>query len=133
MKIRVISLRQPFAELVVSGRKKIETRTWNTKYRGEVYIHASQTLDKKACKELGIDCSKLVRGAIIGKAVLKNAIKYKSNKEFLKDRNKHLVSMASLRRTGWVDKIKYGFVMENPQKIKPILMKGKLGIFEADI
>ena len=39
--MKVISLLQPWASLVVAGHKKIETRSWNTKYRGPLLIHAS--------------------------------------------------------------------------------------------
>lgn len=44
--MKVISLLQPWASLVVAGHKKIETRSWNTKYRGELLIHASKKFDK---------------------------------------------------------------------------------------
>lgn len=47
-KIKVLSILQPWASLCVTidpktGRaaKQIETRSWNTKYRGELLIHAS--------------------------------------------------------------------------------------------
>ena len=39
--IRALSLRQPWASLVADGRKTIETRTWRTRYRGTLAIHAS--------------------------------------------------------------------------------------------
>ena len=39
--MKVISLLQPWATLCVLGFKKIETRSWNTKYRGDILIHAS--------------------------------------------------------------------------------------------
>jgi ASC-1-like (ASCH) protein len=42
-----LSLRQPYAELVAVGRKTIETRTWNTNFRGKFLIHASKTIDKE--------------------------------------------------------------------------------------
>lgn len=41
--MRAISLWQPWATLLVTGIKKIETRHWSTKYRGPLMIHASQT------------------------------------------------------------------------------------------
>lgn len=41
--MKVISLLQPWASLVVLGHKKIETRSWNTKYRGELLVHASKS------------------------------------------------------------------------------------------
>lgn len=42
MDIKVLSLKEPWATLIASGVKKIETRSWKTTYRGELYIHASQ-------------------------------------------------------------------------------------------
>ena len=39
--IKGLSVRQPWATMIVDGRKSIETRKWRTKYRGEVAIHAS--------------------------------------------------------------------------------------------
>lgn len=39
--MKVLSLLQPWASLVVIGAKRIETRSWNTKYRGPLLIHAS--------------------------------------------------------------------------------------------
>ena len=39
--MKVLSLLQPWATLVVMGAKKIETRSWATDYRGVLLIHAS--------------------------------------------------------------------------------------------
>lgn len=39
--IKVLTLLQPWATLVVIGAKKIETRSWRTKYRGLIAIHSS--------------------------------------------------------------------------------------------
>lgn len=39
--MRAISVRQPWANLIASGRKTIETRTWPTRYRGELLIVSS--------------------------------------------------------------------------------------------
>ena len=38
---KVITLKQPWAQLVVKGCKQWETRGWNTNYRGELFIHSS--------------------------------------------------------------------------------------------
>lgn len=42
-----LTLRQPWATLVAIGAKRIETRCWNTDYRGPLAIHAS-TIYRKA-------------------------------------------------------------------------------------
>lgn len=44
--MKVISIRQPWAALIVSGIKDIENRTWPTRYRGPVLVHASKQADK---------------------------------------------------------------------------------------
>lgn len=44
--MKAISLLQPWASLIAIGAKKIETRSWSTKYRGPLAIHASKKLWK---------------------------------------------------------------------------------------
>lgn len=39
--MKAISIRQPWAWLIVNGHKDIENRSWDTNYRGQVLIHAS--------------------------------------------------------------------------------------------
>ena len=39
--MKVLSIKEPFATLIANGLKKIETRSWKTNYRGEIFIHAS--------------------------------------------------------------------------------------------
>ena len=39
--MKTLSIRQPFASLVCRGIKTIENRSWDTKYRGKLLIHAS--------------------------------------------------------------------------------------------
>lgn len=39
--MRVLSVKQPWAEFIASGQKTIELRTWTTSYRGPLAIAAS--------------------------------------------------------------------------------------------
>ncbi|MGB6591364.1 MAG: ASCH domain-containing protein [Candidatus Nitrosopolaris sp.] len=64
--MKCLSLKQPYAELVAAGRKTIETRRWSTNFRGRFLIHSSKAIDKEISTLLNIDCSKLMKGAIIG-------------------------------------------------------------------
>ncbi|HNP80161.1 MAG TPA: ASCH domain-containing protein [Nitrospira sp.] len=41
--MRVLSIRQPWATLIMLGIKQFETRRWRTDYRGELVIHAAAT------------------------------------------------------------------------------------------
>lgn len=49
--MKVLSLTEPYATLIKMGMKTIETRSWKTNYRGELYIHASSTKMKKEYRE----------------------------------------------------------------------------------
>src|SRR4051795_6744327 len=42
---RALSLKQPWAWLVVNGYKDIENRSWRTNHRGPLLVHASRSLD----------------------------------------------------------------------------------------
>jgi hypothetical protein len=46
--LRVLTVKQPWASLIASGVKRIENRTWTTRYRGPVAIHASLGREPKA-------------------------------------------------------------------------------------
>lgn len=40
MKIKTLSVQQPYAAFICAGVKTVENRTWNTDYRGRMLIHA---------------------------------------------------------------------------------------------
>jgi hypothetical protein len=64
---RALSIRQPFAELVLQGRKTIEYRTRPTKIRERVYIYASLTPGpSEACAEVGMAPGDLPSGMLVG-------------------------------------------------------------------
>lgn len=70
---RVLSIRQPYAELIVSGTKRVENRSWSTKYRGLVLIHAArQTATHGA--HLHPDTPRLARRGIVGVAELVDVV-----------------------------------------------------------
>ena len=43
--MKILSIRQPWAALIVHGFKETENRTWSTSYRGPVLIHAALKVD----------------------------------------------------------------------------------------
>ena len=62
-----LTVRQPHAENIVSGRKAFECRSWSTKHRGRLLVHAASALDSKAARGAWRDLDdELVRGAIVG-------------------------------------------------------------------
>ncbi|MBU1173674.1 MAG: ASCH domain-containing protein [Proteobacteria bacterium] len=49
--MKALSVKQPWANLIATGRKTIETRTWSTKYRGDILIVSSKVprIDPYGC------------------------------------------------------------------------------------
>jgi ASC-1-like (ASCH) protein len=125
--MKCLSVSQPYADLIISGKKIIELRTWNTKFRGEFLIHSPIKIKVDVCKILGIDPFNLRTGAIIGKVEIYDVKSYDSLEELKRDYNKHHVTEEVFRH-------KYGFLLRKPQSLRvPIPYKGSLGFFEAKI
>ncbi len=64
--MKALSIRQPWADLILRGRKTLELRTWTVKYRGPLAIHASQTVERQTCLAHGLDPDLVTTGAVIG-------------------------------------------------------------------
>lgn len=50
--MKALSIRQPWAWLIVNGHKDIENRSWSTQFRGRLLVHAGATMtraDYEAC------------------------------------------------------------------------------------
>ena len=120
-----LSLKQPWAEFILQGKKTIETRLWNTHFRGDFYIPASKTIDLEACKEYGIDPDSLVTGAIVGKATILDVKVYSSPERFLEDDKKHMAGFHGYSRPV------YGFILDNVKRVNPIPQKGFMNFFEV--
>ncbi len=121
--MKCLSVCQPFAELIVQGKKTIELRKWNTKFRGEFLVHAPQKIRLDDCKRLKIK-PEMVIGAIIGKVELIDVRKYENVEQIKNDSKKHLASID-------VNDTKYGFILQNPMQLRiPIPCTGKLNFFE---
>jgi len=121
--MKALSLKQPWAELVLRGRKTIELRKWNTNFRGVFYVHASGNIDEEMMQKYGFN--ELPRQSIIGKVNLVDVKIYNNEEEFLKDSDKHLASSME-----WG---KYGFILENAEKVEPFECKGQLGFFDVGV
>jgi predicted transcriptional regulator len=122
--MKCLSVCQPFAELIVQGKKTIELRKWNTKFRGEFLVHAAKNILEEDCKRMKISPKTVTTGAIIGKVNLVDVKKYDSDKELKADKKKHHSISDDTKN-------KYGFILENPKKLRvSIPYLGKLNFFE---
>lgn len=117
--MKALSLKQPWAELILQRRKKIELRKWNTNFRGEFFIHASKNVDVDAMRRFNF--TELPTGCIVGKAVLIDVKKYETDEEFSKDQKLHIASK------DWGG---YGFILKNVKRVENIPCKGQLGFWD---
>lgn len=151
MKVKVISILQPWASLVAAGHKRIETRSWSTKYRGEILIHASAG-KKKECRTIAMDFQQeffdlqlpkyesLPLGAIIGKANLIDTFKMGAVWGMIQQNMKCSIGGNIIDFTeqeiafGDYYPGRYGWLLSDPVLFeKPIPAKGKLGIWEFEM
>ena len=127
--MKVISIKEPFATLIKENIKNIETRSWKTNYRGEIYIHASKVSYKRRTQEL-LELTKDLKmnnGNIIAKATLVDC-KY-MDQEFIKEIKQNETEYLC----GYYEEGRYAWILKDIKKIKPIPAKGKLNIWNYEI
>ena len=123
-------MRQPWAYLIVAGYKPVENRTWNTSYRGQLLIHASQAVDpddfpmqREWIREAGIVIPEdLPRGAIVGSVNLSGVVGQQ------RDNSGTTTGQDGTTASPWFEG-PYGFLMTDPVEFaEPIQWRGRLGI-----
>src|SRR5271170_2645933 len=88
-----LSIKQPWAALIVHGIKSIEVRAWPTARRGLVYIHAARIADDrphgwKLVPAHAKDMANL-SGGLIGIAEVTDCVTYQNREEFVRDEELH--------------------------------------------
>lgn len=79
--MKCISVGQPFASAIVLGLKQVENRTWNTRHRGPLLIHAPTSRQwMSAYRRVGMtrrlpDRESLVFGALVGRVELVDVVR----------------------------------------------------------
>jgi len=67
-----LSVRQPWAELILLERKRVELRQWPSRYRGWTWLHTGSTADESACSTHGL--ASLFRGGFVGAFRLRDIV-----------------------------------------------------------
>lgn len=111
--MKAITLKQPWAWAVIFGGKDIESRSWSTKYRGPLMIHAGKAFRTDLTMPRGVRAphrEELDFGAIIGVV--------------------DLVDVVTKSRSRWFQEDLFGFVLRNPRPLsKPVPCKGMLNLW----
>lgn len=127
--MKALTIKQPFASLILEGLKVYEFRTWKTKYRGPILIHAGKGVDRKAMKKFEQYNLEYPVGAIIAKAEIEDVIYVDDEfRKMLKMKNP-LVYSGVINDENWEG---YAFKLKNVQKQNPIIVNGQLGLWNFD-
>lgn len=129
--MKVLSLTEPYATLISLQKKRIETRSWKTSYRGELYIHASVSNIPKEWKENKelmslVDGNSLNFGYIICKCNLVDCIYM--TKEYVDNmkKNNYQEYLCGVYEEG-----RYAWILDNIEELeKSIKAKGQLNIWD---
>jgi hypothetical protein len=126
--MKVISLLQPWAELVVCGAKTYETRSWHTNYKGTLLIHASGKFTREQhllCEHEPFKSAltvELTFGAIIGMVEMGQCLKTSPLSSFITEPE---WSFGDFRPN------RYAWKFKNPQRLAfPMPARGQLSIWE---
>lgn len=89
-----LSVKQPWAALLVAGVKTVEVRTWGTRRRGPVLIHASRIPDDRPdgwalVTDPAVRTLAETVGGIVGVAELGGCVEYPTAERFAADRPRH--------------------------------------------
>ena len=131
-----LSVRQPWASLILKAGKDIENRCWPTKVRGRILIHAAKgmtraehedaiffaveaikadprnavTNKRTTLRELGFAFEDLERGGFVGSVEIMGCVTTSDSPWFVGD---------------------FGFVLRDPQPLPFVPWKGQLGFFDV--
>jgi len=107
-----LSLKQPWAALLVHGCKCVEVRRWPTARRGRVLIHAARVPDPRpevwSLVPADLDQAARLVGGILGAGDLLECRAYRTAEAFAADRARHLNDPHWFR-----EPVLYGFVFAN--------------------
>jgi hypothetical protein len=111
---RALTIRQPWADLIVGGHKDVENRTWSTTYRGRLWIHAAVKVDDseratRLAHEHGVTVT--AGGRLLGYVTLADVVRE--------------------HKSVWALDGHYHWVLTDPVRlVEPIPVKGSQGIWK---
>lgn len=150
--MKAITILQPWASLIACGEKKIETRSWATKYRGKIAIHAAakhtrlqfenpyhDVLGKHYNLHVPYDMDEIPYGKVIAIADLVNCVIMDGLNFSVEDK----VNGAYLANGDFVEgnelafgdyaEGRYAWILENVQRVEPVPAKGQQRIWNWNI
>lgn len=132
---KALSIRQPYVWTILNHYKDIEIRTWNTKYRGIIALHASGTFDNRGFDYLRKEIFKdmplkntYILGAVIAVARIHDVIEFKDMHHFYEYRERHK------NNPTWYTGREKGFILQDVKALaEPAYIKGRQNIFNVEL
>lgn len=120
--MKTLSIRQPWAWLIVNGYKDVENRDWPTRFRGPLFIHAGKTMTRADYQAALLFMASpefyhiplpqpkdLPLGGIVGEVEIADCVTASTSPWFCGP---------------------YGFVLRNARPLPFLAIDGRLGLFE---
>jgi hypothetical protein len=124
--MKALSFRQPWAELVLQGRKTMDVRTYTTDYRGRIAIHAAQQVEREAALAHDLHPDSLPTGGVVGTVEVVDIIPLDED-HYAQHVDDHLAGRSY--RPGMV-----GWVLAAPERLpEMIAVAGRRRLFEVDL
>ena len=134
-----LTIQQPWAAAIAYGRKRIENRTWRTKYTGPILIHAAKTVRGRADREFirGIDpdipetAYTANRGEIIAVAMLERCVSRHALRSIFRGQAVHdgipadVVEMYAEGPVCWM--------LSNVRRCVPVAARGRQTLWESGL
>jgi hypothetical protein len=114
--MKTLSIRQPWAWLIINGHKNVENRTWPTKHRGRFFVHAGQKIDKEGLEWVKQNMPQIElpetfeTGGVVGIARINDCVTDLDSPWFFGE---------------------YGFVITDAASVDFFQYKGRLGFFNV--
>jgi hypothetical protein len=115
--MKALSIRQPWAWLIVAGHKDIENRSWATNYRGPLLIHAGRALARMPIEKIEkryrvkVPRDQLLRGGIVGQV--------------------ELADIVENHKSRWFTGEGFAWVLKNPRPVLFRKITGQLRLFDV--
>jgi len=142
--VKALTMTQPWASLVAIGENTIETRSWNTRYRGPLAIHAAKGFPPDAralCRRQPYravlarhgyaGAGELPLGGIIAVAVLEEVLMFdRDSLRRVRDEARRRALPAHEADFGDFSPGRFGFVLRQVRRLAtPIPVRGMLGLW----
>jgi hypothetical protein len=127
-----LSVKQPWAALLMHGLKTVEIRSWPTARRGRVWIHAAKAADPQpfgwSLVPSALQAAAAQTGGLIGVCELVDCLAYRTPEAFAADRQRHANDPTWFRPP-----VLYGFVLSQPTPMPFRACAGKVRFFPVAV